>query len=203
MMKTASGKLYTFKLKTPWEIQLESLLYINRKRFISPKLNEKEKHTVCQLRENGFAIIENFVDTQTLKEMRQIFQQDLESGNFEMPTLAQSKIDQKKHQHLINQYFLGHGTNYKSQGIAFDRDEFQSLDQCLQDFRPSTLKSYFNAKNPLFFRIILSDFIRNIAESYLGIKPYLIEGYTRRNFPAEYKVMNHYWHRDTNNKHFS
>ena len=201
-MKTISGKPYTFKLKTPWEIQLESLFYLNRKRFIAPKLNEKEKHTVHQLRENGFAIIENFIDTQTLKAMRQVFQQDLETGNFEMPTLAQSKIHPEKHQHLIDQYLLGHGPDYKAQGIAFDRDEFQSLNQCLQDFRPSTLKSYFNAKNPLFFRVILSDFIRNIVESYLGIRPYLMEAYTRRNFPAEYKVMNHYWHRDTNNKTF-
>ncbi len=196
------SKHYTFRLKAPWEIELESLLYLDRKCFALPRLNQRENNALKEIEENGFVVIENFIDAQTLEEMRQVFQKDLETGNFEMPTLAQSKIHPEKHQHLIDQYLVGHGHDYKAAGIAFDRDEFRSLDQCLRDFRPSTLKSYFNAQNPLFFRIMLSDFICHIVESYFGIRPYLIEGYTRRNFPAEYAVMNHHWHRDPNHKTF-
>jgi len=36
----------------------------------------------------------------------------------------------------------------------------------------------------------------------MGLRPYLIEAYLRRNFPAKYKVMNHFWHRDTNHPIF-
>ncbi len=32
----------------------------------------------------------------------------------------------------------------------------------------------------------------------MGVRPYLAEAYIRRNFPAKYKVMNHFWHRDRN-----
>ena len=195
--------IYHFREENYWETKFCIFRYLNRRAFALPSLSEVEQAALDSLKVNGFAMINNFISSNTLDEMHSIFERDLQSGHFEMPTLAQSKIDPQKHRSLIKNYLFGNGAYFKSQGIAFDRDEFHSLDQCIKDFSPSTLKSYFNPTTPLFFNVILSDFIRNIVESYFhGIRPELVEAYSRRSFPASYPVMNHFWHRDSNHKTF-
>lgn len=32
--------------------------------------------------------------------------------------------------------------------------------------------------------------------------PHLAETYVRRNYPSPFRTMNHYWHRDLNNRHY-
>jgi hypothetical protein len=48
----------------------------------------------------------------------------------------------------------------------------------------------------------LNEEILKIIDTYMGLRPHLVEAYLRRNFPAKYKVMNHFWHRDTNHPEF-
>jgi len=190
------------KLASPLERELASLRYFDRKLFIKPELTEKEKIHLKEIQTQGYTVIENFVDPMTLKQMQNLLQNDLEVGNFEMPDLAQSKIDPVKHKDLIDNYLFGNGQFYQKHGIAFDREDFKSLDQVVQDFMPSTIKNYFNPKTPLFFKTLLAPIVTNLIENYFGVKPYLIEAYSRRNFKALYPVMNHYWHRDTNSPNF-
>lgn len=134
--------------------------------------------------------------------MQSIYANTLEQKcEFELPCLAQSKIEKKKHAELIDNYFLGNIEDYTEQGITFGRNDFDSYEAAVSKFKPSTLKVYLTSM-PQFFPMWLNEEILEIIESYLGFKPYLFEAYLRRNFHADYKVMNHFWHRDINHRDY-
>ena len=160
----------TFSKHSSFLSGIEALKYIDRIKFSNEhKASEDINSRVNDIRENGFTKIENFVSKDELNKLSRNFQSDLEQGRFEMPTLAQSRIDPTKHQELIDNYLRGSGATYLKQGIGFDKNEFQNLDQIIRDFRPSTLKSYYNPHSPLFFKAILSERVRSILEAYMGL----------------------------------
>lgn len=157
---------------------------------------------LSSLSTNGYYKIENFLSPSMLSAVQAALEQSLQIGNFEMPCLSQTLVDPQKHKKLIDSFFLGGPKDYLRQGVAFDRAQFSSLDQVLRDFSPSTIKVNLDDQTIAFAKILLDDFILDLCESYFGLKPYLVEAYARRNFPAKYRVMNHMWHRDSNHKFF-
>ena len=77
----------------------------------------------------------------------------------------------------------------------------KSYDQVVNEFQPSTLKTYIPDTQD-FFKLWLRPEILQVIEAYMGLRPRLVEAYLRRNFPASHRVMNHSWHRDINNKDY-
>jgi hypothetical protein len=116
-----------------------------------------------------------------------------------MPCLAQTKIESKKDHDLIERFFRASTRELIDRGLTFDHNDFNNYSEAITSFEPSTLTTFL-PKSPLFFQNWLSEYLLDLIEAYLGCTPYLVEAYIRRNFPAKFKVMNHYWHRDTNNK---
>jgi hypothetical protein len=123
------------------------------------------------------------------------------NGDFSFPTLAQSKIDPIVHKDLIDNYLYGSDEYFSKRGITFEKKDFKSYDQILDDFKPSTLHFKIPSDDINYFKIWLDERILGIVQAYMGLQPYLLEAYVRRNFPSPYKTMNHFWHRDLNNKH--
>lgn len=171
-------------------------------RLVLPDRDDRVREAIRQIRVNGFYQDSSFLSPELLARAQQEVLSVLEAGKFEMPCLAQTLVDPKKHAKFIENKFLGSNTTYLKEGFAFEQKDFRSLDQVVMQYRPSTIKINGSPDTPSFFRILLDDFVLRVVEGYMGIRPYLIEAYARRNFPAEYKVMNHFWHRDQNHRHF-
>src|SRR6185369_9921701 len=117
---------------------------------------------------------------------------------FEMPCLAQNRVDPLRHRQLIDNFMYGTPAQMAAWGVAFDRAEAQSYEQVVAEFNPSTLTAYMLEQSAAYRAAWLDPFLLGIVCGYLGMVPKLAEAYVRRNFPAPYRTMNHYWHRDLN-----
>ena len=178
------------------------LKYLDRIILESKNNNKLVNDYINSLNEKGYVIIENFIKEELLSEVLNIYYKALEEEkNFELPCLGQSLINENKHKNLIENYFRYPPNELLKLGIGFDSSFFNSYDECINKFNPSTLKLYLNYV-PELFNLWLNDLLLAVIEGYMGLRPYLLEAYIRRNFPAKYKVMNHFWHRDTNHKNY-
>jgi len=179
-----------------------NIKYLDRFLLKKKYINELTKNRVQFLKENGYLVLENFFYGEELNNIQQKYKDELEfQNNFELPCLSQTLIDDVKHKELIENHFLYEQKELVSNNITFDKKDFSNYEEVISKFKPSTLKTYLT-NIPSFFPIWLNEEILDIIEEYMGLRPYLIEAYLRRNFPAKYKVMNHYWHRDTNHPNF-
>src|SRR3712207_1501098 len=55
-------------------------------------------------------------------------------------------------------------------------------------------------RSAVYRDLLLDPSIVSIVAQYLGMMPRLAEAYVRRNFPSPWRTMNHFWHRDVNDK---
>lgn len=151
------------------------------------------------LKKHGYVIMKDFIKPDRLDEMQAEYRSALEKKcKFELPCLAQTKINEGSHSDIIDNYFRFHPDELALRGLTFDHGDFDDYESVLTKFRPSSLKTSLTDL-PDFITTWLDEEMLEIIEGYLGMKPYLIEAYVKRNFPAKYRVMNHFWHRDTNN----
>lgn len=176
------------------------LKYFNRIPMVARRKSDLINDSIDKLKSNGYVVLENYIEENVLNHIRENFKKKLEIENdFEFPCLAQTKIDEIKHKDLIDLRFRASNEEFRERGITFEKEDVSSYSQMINEFKPSTLKSYL-PNDFAFYNLWLDEDILSIVEGYLGMKPYLLEAYIRRNFKANHKVMNHYWHRDTNNK---
>ncbi len=176
------------------------LKYFDRIVFGFLNRDAKVSSAVNELRKNGFVLFPDFIKPEELKYLQEQYARRLENEmEFETPCLAQTLIDPERHNDLIKNKFKVSDSKLQEIGVTFSSSDFSSYEEVVEKHKPSTLKTYI-PQDMAFFKIWLNPFILKVIEKYLGVKPYLFEAYIRRNFPAKYKVMNHYWHRDTNNK---
>lgn len=167
---------------------------INKSNITNPVLLNRLE----TIKKDGFIVLENFIPKEQLEYLQNTIKKILEDTlSFETPSIAQTRIDPIKHKEIIDNYFRHTLKEWEEFGITFSKSEMKSYSQVLQDFKPSTLKWYVMKEKP-FIDLWLNPELLEIVESYMGLRPYLQEAYLRRNFPASYKVMNHFWHRDTN-----
>jgi hypothetical protein len=150
------------------------------------------------LRRDGCAVLDNYISGDRLETLRSDLDRALQELDFEMPCLAQTRIDPMRHAALIDNFMLGTPRELAQWGVAFDRDEAKSYEQVVRDFNPSTLTLYMLERSQAFRDTWLDPFLLEIVAQHMGIVPRLSEAYVRRNFPAPYRTMNHYWHRDLN-----
>jgi hypothetical protein len=165
-------------------------------------LNDEESFLLKNLKENGYLIIENFIEPEILNKMKFEFQNNLESLNFLSPCLGQSLISIHKHKELIDNHFYATEKELFEKGLMFSNSDVASLQEAIERFNPSTLTTFMLEVSSLYRAIWLDERILRIISAYMGLVPKLTEAYVRRNFPAKHKVMNHFWHRDLNHKHY-
>lgn len=159
-------------------------------------LQSVEAGWVESIRRNGFVEIPDFIDSMSLRALQLEFQNALSELDFELPCLAQSRIDPARHASLIKSHLYASNNELSKQGLTFDKSEVSSLDQAVQEFQPSTLTSYMLRRSAIYRQVWLDERLLRCVVAYLGMTPYLAEAYVRRNFPAPYRYMNHFWHRD-------
>lgn len=164
------------------------------------KISDYHREHANEIKQNGFVQIDNFLSPEVLSSIQSDINDRLKKGLFSYPTLAQSKIDPIKHKDLIDNYLYGSGEAFLKRGIAFEKKDFKSYEQVLSEFKPSTLNFKIPSNRIDYFNIWLDSRILGIVEAYMGLHPYLLEAYVRRNFPSPYRTMNHFWHRDLNHK---
>lgn len=151
-----------------------------------------------QLRKDGYVVLNELLDSEELQKIQKLYRLELEEkANFEVPCLAQTKISAVKHKDMIDSNLRYSVDEMKKRGITFDKSEYHGYQDAIEKFRPSTLKTYI-PQSKAFFDLWLNPYLLDLIEAYMGIRPYMTEAYLRRNFKADYKVMNHYWHRDNN-----
>jgi hypothetical protein len=167
-----------------------------------PQLNFEELNLLKKLRDDGFVLLENFIDAKTLDIMRFEFKSSLESLNFEFPCFGQSLIDVKTHADLIENFFYCTDEELRSRGLTFSRSEICSFEDAVDKYNPSVLTAFMLEKSHTYRAVYLDERILRIIANYMGLVPNLTEAYVRRSFPAPHKVMNHFWHRDLNHKFY-
>jgi hypothetical protein len=168
-----------------------------KRRLISPPSAEQQP-LVEALGQDGCAVIDGYIPRERLEAMQSDLDQALHELQFEMPCLAQSRVDPQRHAELLRNFMYGTPKQLAEWGVTFDRTEAQGYDQVVGDFNPSTLTLYMLERSQAFRDTWLDPFLLEIVAQHMGIVPKLSEAYVRRNFPAPHRTMNHYWHRDLN-----
>lgn len=157
-------------------------------------------YAVSQLRNRGFVVLDHLVGTSEFKELKTKLDKKIEREfDLKFPCLAQSKIHRDRDKDLIATSFLASTDELSKRGLTFSRDDFQSYNQMVDMFKPSTLTVPM-PPDKTFYNLWLDSTVIAIVTNYMGFYPYLAEAYIRRNFPCTYPVMNHNWHRDTNHE---
>ncbi|OGA23531.1 MAG: hypothetical protein A3I02_17025 [Betaproteobacteria bacterium RIFCSPLOWO2_02_FULL_67_26] len=168
------------------------------KRRFMPQLTARQHALIDQLRSDGCIVLERYLPARLLSRLQQDLDAALRALKFEMPSLAQTRVDPVRHAALIDNFLYGSPQQLKAQGAAFDRDEARDYEQVLRDFNPSTLSVQPFGYSPAFREAWLDPFLLGIVSGCMGMVPKLSEAYVRRNFPAPHRTMNHFWHRDLN-----
>ncbi|MEW6690828.1 MAG: phytanoyl-CoA dioxygenase family protein, partial [Pseudomonadota bacterium] len=163
-----------------------------------PALEPPQRALVEALRDIGSVLIEGFVPPQKLAVLRREFEEALHALAFETPCLAQTRVDRVRHADLIESQMYGSNGVLAARGVTFSREEARSYEQVVSDFRPSTLTAYMLERSAAYREVWLDPRMLAIVGHYMGMVPKLSEAYVRRNFPAPFLTMNHYWHRDLN-----
>jgi hypothetical protein len=174
--------------------------HYTRRRML-PALSPAQAEVVNTLREEGCAILPDYLPPATLKGLQDELENALQTLNFSMPALSQTRIKPEQHRDLIDNFMYGTPEQLESWGVTFSRHEAHSYTQVLRDFNPSTLTAQMLALSETYRQVWLDPFILGVVSHYLGMVPCLAEAYVRRNFPAPHRTMNHYWHRDLNSMH--
>lgn len=150
------------------------------------------------LRKDGTLVLENFIPAESLNSFKQILHNRIEDRyDFEMPCLSQSKVNRETHREVIDNKFKYSNASLNKLGLCFSKNDIHSYEQMLRELKPTTLKLYLE-DNKESYDLWLNTYLLNLIEGYMGMIPYMTEAYVRRNFPSDFRVMNHNWHRDQN-----
>jgi len=161
------------------------------------QVDEQTKLDVNDLEKHGFLVFENFIDEENITKIQEFVNLKLENLDFETPCVGQNLIDESLHQHLIANNFLLTPNDALKEGIAFTKNQVKSYQEVKEKYNPSSLKISVT-DNASIMKAILDKRLLAIIENYFGFTPILKEAYLRRNFCADFKIMNHFWHRDKN-----
>jgi hypothetical protein len=163
-----------------------------------PKPDEKQSYLIKQLHQDGFIILSEYITPEKLSLLKSDFQSTLLNLQFDTPCLAQTNIEPKKHDFLIKRNMLATPKELSEFGLAIEKDLCINYEQVISEFKPSTLTVPILKYSNAFRQLWLDEYLLTIVSQYMGMVPHLTEAYVRRNFPASYRTMNHFWHRDLN-----
>lgn len=184
------------------KVRSRALFYRNyARRPLIPAPTPEQSAIIDTLRNEGSVVLENHIPPDVIAVLQAELEQALHQMRFSLPCLAQSRIDPARHSQLIENFMYGTPEQLRSWGVTFERTEAQSYEQVLRDFNPSTLALQLLESSATYRSVWLDESLLTLIANYLGMVPSLAEAYVRRNFPAPYRTMNHYWHRDLNSQH--
>ena len=193
---------HSFLLRAPGMLdRLRSrILYLEsyRNGRLIPQLDARDRALAEELRDTGSIALEGVVAPDRLHVLQSEFDAALRELAFEMPCLAQTRVDPRRHADLIDNQMYGSNAALEARGVTFSRAEAKNYEQVVADFKPSTLTAYMLERSAAYREVWLDPRLLRIVSHYLGMVPKLSEAYVRRNFPAPFLTMNHYWHRDLN-----
>lgn len=159
---------------------------------------DRISESVNHLNQRGFVVLDHLVGSSEFASLKRQLDKKIEH-DFDLifPCLAQKKIDTNRDQDLIAKKFLVTSDELASRKLTFCRKDVQSYEQMIAEFQPSTLTVPMPSEIS-FYNVWLDPDVTAIVSNYMGFYPELTEAYLRRNFPCNYPVMNHNWHRDSN-----
>ena len=182
----------------------QSMEYISRigRGLTNNNYDTQLNKDVNQLKDKGYVVLDHLVGSHKFIELQKEINLNIEENlNIQFPCLAQSKIDKNNDKDLIKSNFLSTNKNLTDRNLTFNRSDIKNYSDMIKNFSPSTLTLGMQ-DNISFFNLWLDEKVIAIVQSYMGFVPEMVEAYTRRNFPCKYKVMNHFWHRDTNHSDY-
>ena len=178
----------------------EKLTNISQRREYSKPLEAECAQKLETLREKGYVIFDHLVGTREFLRLsdhvRSLFEIELK---FRTPCLSQKLIDQELHKNLIHKNFKAPLEDLRAGGLLFESTDVKTYDQVIRDYAPSTLTLDIPSQKQ-FFDVWLDSRVIEVISGYMGFVPIMREAFIRRNFPCNYTVMNHKWHRDTNHR---
>jgi ectoine hydroxylase-related dioxygenase (phytanoyl-CoA dioxygenase family) len=172
---------------------LDEGAYCYLRRASSTTANDK----VRELRKNGYVILDHLVGANIIDEVAGSLQKRIEEFKFRKPLLSQAKVNTEKHAKLIEDNFLLKRSELEKNGLACNINKSDRFDEFVKRERPATLEINMVDDNK-FYDIWLDPELISIVKAYFGFTPLLSEAFIRRNYPSDFVVMNHGWHRDTN-----
>jgi hypothetical protein len=172
--------------------------YPDRISAAAKSLDASQQHRLATLKKDGCLVIPDSISAERLILMQKIYRNELENNcRFETPCLGQALINEQEHEDLIRKHFLCSKKELEKRQLTFNLDEELAYSDVIARYNPSTVTVSVSQIQELFTDWLHED-VLELVEAYMGVRPYLAEAYIRRNFPARYKVMNHFWHRDDN-----
>ncbi|MBV0914175.1 phytanoyl-CoA dioxygenase family protein [Anianabacter salinae] len=179
---------------------LERLARVNRSGASASTLSDDLAAKLVHLKTYGYVQFDHWVGSPGMAALQADYLDRLENKlEFEMPTLAQSRVDRERDADLIASNFLATTEQLAARGLTFDRGNVTDYAQAVREFEPSTLKVYL-PDTPAWMQMWLDPQVLSVVEAYMGFRPELTEAYLRRNYPSKFVVMNHAWHRDRNHE---
>lgn len=158
---------------------LEKLARVGR-RANPHDLTSEQSAQLTHLKEHGYVMFDHLVGTDRLKRLQEEYRTRIEVDlNFELPTLAQSRIDPSGDADLIKSNFLATPQALAQRGLTFDRPDVKTYGQAVTDFAPSTLTTEL-PDSPDWFDLWLDPNVLPIAEAYFGFVPQMVEAYIDR-----------------------
>lgn len=177
---------------------LEKIARVGRGSGSASSLTQDQTSKLNHLRQHGYVMFDGLVGSDRLKKLQADYRKRVETDlDFELPILAQAKIDPERDADLIKKNFLVSNQVLSERGLTFSRADVKSFDQAVAEFAPSTLTTALPTEHE-WFDLWLDPDMLPIIEAYMGFTPQLVEAFIRRNYPARFSVMNHAWHRDAN-----
>jgi len=187
-------------MKTALKEAAEFITRIGQTRLSDDRLTPIAKDKLFSLRQNGYVVFDHFVGSQEFASLRDWVSSTYEDRlEFRTPCLAQHHIDESRDADLIERNFNVKMRELQARNLVFHAKDVQSYSQVLRDFAPSTLTLDMPSRKP-FYDLWLDDTVTSVISAYMGFRPIMREAFIRRNFPCNYAVMNHKWHRDTNHR---
>jgi len=165
-----------------------------------PPVHADQGALVARLKRDGYVLLDRYIPSDRLRALKAAVQKAFDNLQFEMPCLAQARIDPVRHADIIERNLCATPQELAAESITFDRDEAQSFEQVIQAFKPSTLTLPLSVLPEVFWKTWLDPYLLTVVANYMGVIPQMVEAYVRRNYLARFRYINHSWHRDLNHR---
>ena len=187
-------------MKTIIKKAIEKINYLAR--YSKPSKDKDIRGKSDQLREKGYVVLNHLVGTKKFNIAKARLSEAIEKNkNFELPCLSQNKISKTLDKDLIDRKFLSSKEELKSRNLTFDLNDIKNYNHMLEKYNPATLTTPM-LNNKEYYDIWLDEVVLEVVKDFMGFTPHLIEAYSRRNFPSQFAITNHNWHRDLNHEQY-
>ena len=106
-------------------------------------LSDKQEEWLNHLRNDGYVMLDGLLNNTEIEYLKHQYKIGLEEKlDFETPCISQNLIDACRHKDMIDNKLQYPIKQLVDRGITFSQNDIASYDQVIEEFRPSTLKTY-------------------------------------------------------------